>query len=251
MKATERPILFSAPMVRAILDGRKTVTRRIVKPQPVGPLMNVGSPSEKHGWHRLNGRPGGINQALSVWNWPAGSYLFSRDSQTQTTLVRDACPYGVDRLWVKESCWLLFADLYRGDGELEGVVRVDPRSQDPGDPPAVWCAVDGPLPAIPPNDHGWRWARRNSIHMPRYASRIMLDVVSVRVERLHDITEDDALAEGIDADGPIGNLRVALDMGYARYQFAALWDVINGKRAPWASNPWVWRVEFRRDGEVG
>ena len=226
----ERPILFSAPMVRAILDGRKTQTRRIVK---------GSSDVECDRWVAHDGlhTPASDELARGVFDPVGDAYR---------------CPYGEpgDRLWVRESCWLLFADYYTGDGERAGSARVVPGAREDGDPPAVWCAVDGPLPAIPPNDHGWRWARRNSIHMPRYASRILLDVVSVRVERLQDISEDDARAEGV-TPFPIGGEDCWSD-GTRRSAFEYLWGQINGfvgdpkARAPWASNPWVWVVTFKR-----
>ena len=80
----------------------------------------------------------------------------------------------------------------------------------------------------------------------RWASRITLEVVSVRVERLHEITEDDAAREGVTmADVAAGNLRVLGEMGPLRYQFAELWERIHGSGS-WTTNPWVWRVEFRR-----
>lgn len=221
--AKERPILFSAPMVRAILDGRKTVTRRILAAPVLAQVPHAG-------W---------------AWRAEGAEWIFRATSPSVAGGFKIRCPYGApgDRLWVKESCWLLFADYYTADGERAGAARAVPALQEPGDPPAVWCAVDGPLPDIPPNDYGWQWARRNSIHMPRYASRILLDVVSVRVERLHDISEDDARREGVEAEyrhGPCAH-----SVSY-RNPFRRLWDGINGERAPWASNPWVWRVEFRR-----
>jgi hypothetical protein len=175
----ERPILFSGPMVRAILDGQKTQTRRIVKPQP------------------------------------------SIEGQ-EPHLVR--CPYGVpgDRLWVRET-W--------GEG---GMTK-------PGDPASY--AADWP-------DAGAIRKWRPSIHMPRWASRIDLEVTAVRVERLQAITEEDARAEGAAhriARG--GDLSGALE-GETPIQHVAhfrdLWDSINGERTPWASNPWVWVVSFKR-----
>jgi hypothetical protein len=86
-----------------------------------------------------------------------------------------------------------------------------------------------------------RW--RPSIHMPRWASRITLEVAGVRVERLQEITPDDAIAEGVFGEG---RYNTQPGMPYPVATFAALWDSINDKRAPWASNPWVWVVEFRR-----
>jgi hypothetical protein len=87
---------------------------------------------------------------------------------------------------------------------------------------------------------------RSPLFMPRWASRITLEITDVRVERLQDIGEEDACAEGVAGDGPVGNMRVWSKMGRYRYQFADLWDAINGKRATWASNPWVFVVAFRK-----
>lgn len=177
----ERPILFSGPMVRAILDGRKTQTRRIVKPQP------KGTP-ELGGFGRL---------------WFDG-----RDDMN--------CPHGLpgDRMWVRET----FAIVNKDCG-----------------PVAVYCA-DG---EFQPDYIGHRWSP--SIHMPRWASRISLEVISVRVERLCGITEADAKAEG--AEPSI----VGADLDHLKYRagFQTLWESINGDGS-WALNPWVWVLEFKR-----
>jgi hypothetical protein len=140
------------------------------------------------------------------------------------------CPYGVpgDRLWVRES------------------LRVNEQGE--------WCYAENGAVVIPPHSTEqlatlWGPAQRNvrpSIHMPRWASRLTLEITDVRVERLQDIGEEDACAEGVAGDGPVGNMRVWSKMGRYRYQFADLWDAINGKRATWASNPWVFVVAFRK-----
>lgn len=197
----ERPILFSAPMVRAILDGRKSQTRR---------------------------------------------YLTSDTNFTCEELTQLKCRYGVpgDRLWVRET-WC--AVLPRKDGGLEynGARLVTPPD---GESVELWYRADGELgPISCLFDDGPRW--RPSLHMPRWASRLTLEVTSVRVERLQDISEEDAKAEGIgeakpwvfDGGGPA--------MGpTATHAFMRLWDSINGKRpgCAWQDNPWVWAVTFRR-----
>lgn len=166
----ERPIIFSGPMVRAILDGRKTQTRRVVK-------LNASGRAQRKGrnWHLAD---------------------------PECVL---ACPYGVpgDRLWVRET-W------QDGNG-------------------GIYYATDGNTAAP------WK----PSIYMPRWASRITLEVVSVRVERLNEIGEEDAIAEGSQCAGVPASLT-------NRGAFAKLWDSINAKTHPWASNPWVWVVEFKR-----
>jgi len=168
----ERPILCIAPMVRAILDGSKTQTRRVAKLTDTGRIKAVGSPRN---WH-----PDDPNALI-------------------------ACPYGQpgDRLWVRESisatvcaCGQDYCTgyIYRADGE-------------------------------PPTRLKWR----PSIHMPRAASRITLEIVSVRVERLLDISEADARAEGVASVS----------------EYFELWKSINGAAPSPENNPWVWVVEFK------
>lgn len=205
---TERPILFSGPMVRAILDGKKTVTRRIVKPQPA-------TEQTRHAWMRP-GVMGWTSQPV-----PAGEWHEVK------------CPYGEpgDRLWVKET-----------------IVRR--RSKGQHGPHAYYVADDARVTAFDNKDrdtpHKWPWQRDvlPSIHMPRRACRIVLDVVAVSVERLQDISEEDARAEGV-VPAPFCKAGRAAGLEHVD-AFESLWDDINGKTAPWASNPWVWRVAFRR-----
>lgn len=193
----ERPILFSAPMVRAILDGRKTQTRRVVRGQ-VGAL----------------------------------------DRGQPTIVGGPACPYGApgDRLWVRET-WAAIDE--RGEAVSRRTRHVD---QNCGDR-LVYRADDRVLTE--------QW--RSPLFMPRWASRITLEVTTVRVERLQAITEEDACAEGVtQTDGrwwdgaPHAVKGTPRALPTAREAFADLWDAINGKRAPWSSNPWVWVVSFRR-----
>lgn len=195
----ERPILFSGPMVRAILEGRKTQTRRIVKPQPDdnGLWFMRNAPldwrEDIHGdWNPWKGEtPNGDTWNGSVKCWPG------------------------DRLWVRETF---------GKIHYEGVDE---------HPTYFYRADETDAEA----DALIKW--RPSIHMPRAASRITLEVVSVRVERLQDIREDDARAEGV-GEGP--------QEGWVTgpvVAFADLWDSINGQDA-WLANPWVWVVEFKR-----
>lgn len=196
----ERPILFSGPMVRAILEGRKTQTRRVVKGRWL-PLVEAVM--------RVNGR----------WVWTTMDY----DLTT---------PYGEpgDRLWVRET-WAAF--------DLDWSWPGRPRDLSGGPWPNIVYRADDGL-----DEHGWkRW--RPSIHMPRWACRITLEVTDVRVERLKDITEDDAMAEGwIKRPDLSKDPEVHADA--CRDWFVDLWDSINAKRGyGWETNPWVWRIEFQ------
>ena len=218
----ERPILFSSPMVRAILDGRKTQTRRVVKPQPPADVTSAGvisSPDKD-----IDGE----------WSWLTGS---PGDSDSWDLVGDDLrCPYGVpgDRLWVREA--------WRALSEFDGL---KPRDLPEGSP-LLFEASGEKL--------DWQWGRyRHARFMPRWASRITLEVTDVRVERLRDIShkETDAQAEGVDyseREPPFPCWRAGPGFDYqptACDAFRDLWDSINGKTYPWKDNPWVWVVEFK------
>lgn len=202
---TERPILFNGAMVRAVLAGTKTQTRRIWKmPRSCSWYAALGGEQEGH-----------IQDDEGPW---CGSVDEVR------------CPYGRpgERLWVRETWnrfepWQGFS--YAADHEGFGIGPDD----DPDHVP----------------EHAVRW--KPSIHMPRAASRILLEVTEVRVERLQDISEADALAEGIQQlqDGfglADGSHFHAAD---PRQSYFSLWEAINGPGSVEA-NPWVWAVSFRR-----
>lgn len=186
----EKPILFSTPMVKAILDDRKTQTRRVIKPQP-------GDHPDDDG------------------------YMSS---------ILNRCPYQVgDILYVRET----WADL-RGMG-----FGNDPRTDKPWNFAYKADIKPGSESDRARIDFGVKW--RPSIHMPKEAARLLLTVKGVKVERLQDITEEDALKEGC--------LLVFLDGAVvisAKGKFHALWDSINGKKHPWGSNPYVWAISFER-----
>jgi len=224
---TERPILFSDAMVRAILAGTKTITRRVLTPQPheeTGPI-SVGR------YH-----PTVVRRGLEE----PGDERFGAHTSEQSW----PCPYGEpgDRLWVREA-W----SYYGGD---EYLYQCDPMavgfraSDDFGGRLIPGCR------SIP----GGRW--RPSIHMPRWASRLTLEVTSVRVERVQSITEDDARAEGCSGHDPepvaeggtIYAMKGRSSAPSPLAHFRALWDSINGARpgCSWADSPWVWVVGFRR-----
>lgn len=205
------PIIFGAESVRAILLGRKTVTRRVVKHFAHDPGCAA--------LHKFDGKVA----------------TFGHSIPDDPVPVEVKCPYPVGReLWVRET----WADVNNGPDEYPQIVyraeratawHDNHRTSDLHYLPSDWEPRDG------------RW--RSPIHMPRWASRITLDVTGVRCERLQEITERDAEAEGFEPFEPNG-----VD-GFdqtAWMRFRTLWDRVNVKRAPWASNPWVWCVDFRR-----
>lgn len=196
----ERPVLFSGPMVRAILEGRKTQTRRVMKPQPVGetPFFDRWARGDWDSRPFPYGRPGDhlwVRETwASVYDCPELPCCEDGSGKHRRTIYRATEPHEIDNFACSFSC----------------------SHDEPG------CA-------------SWR----PSIHMPRWASRLTLEVTGVRVERLQDISEEDARAEGLALEGLILP-------GHAAGCFSRLWDSINAKRASWASNPWVWVVSFRR-----
>jgi hypothetical protein len=233
----ERPIIFSAPMVRALLAGTKTQTRRVVKPQPPEILPayapKVYWPARDR--HMTHGDPDGA--AYLQFESP-GDY---DGAHVMRGGFGFRCPYGQpgDRLWVRET-W---------DFIPEG---------DPGTPSCAgiryWADAGYELRTPPSNYNPMLYGKervRPSIHMPRWASRITLEVTAVRVERLQDISEADALAEGVTPKwepGCSGRLMEALG-GFsfrpAASAYAELWEQINGPGS-WDANPWVWAIEFKR-----
>ena len=220
---TERPILFSAPMVRALLNGTKTQTRRAVKSIALarGEARGVRVAPNAFCYLDFDGVPG-----LS-WRPFGGSPTVPYPPEK----VVAACPYGApgDRLWVRET--------WRTERRFDSVApkAVPPRS-------LIQHAEEEPEP-----NHGVYGKTRPSIFMLRWASRITLEVTRIRVERLQAITEADAIAEGVDLkseawpDTP-GAIPISLKPTFA---YELLWKSINGADS-WKSNPWVWVVEFRR-----
>lgn len=212
----ERPILFNGPMVRAILAGQKTQTRRTAKKPVRHPdLGNLYAPG-----------------ALALEHEPQH-------------VIERACPYGRpgDRLWVRE------ATIKVEDHGYEGPVYVE---SDEGR-----AALEGGL-APDPDDctevEPYELRIRPSIHMPRSYCRILLEITGVRVERLQEINEADAIAEGVHPgskclrdDDAAGFHRIGRVRGdsFPIARYGALWEKINGPGS-WGDNPWVWVVEFRR-----
>lgn len=215
----EKPILFSGPMVRAILDGRKTQTRRVVKPQPVEMVRFLGADNE-----------------------PTWEFGWCPHERVITKHVR--CPYGLpgDRLWVRET----FSHCYNGAEAYQVIYASDGSRRDFS---YGTGATEEQLDWLERGMGQHGESGRPGIHLPRWASRITLEVTLVRVERLQEINARDAVAEGI----PLcehGFHYCTRGCQIPTQQFQRLWDSINAKRAPWSSNPWVWVIEFRPTPEA-
>lgn len=224
----ERPILFSAPMVRAILEGRKTATRRVVKPTGAVDIVPF----------------------IGRDNQPTGEFGWCQHPCYIEKHIR--CPYGQpgDRLWVKETFYAIGdVDGPAGSGQCWLHYRAD-ESNNLGDA-----------------DLQWRGPWTSPLFMRRRYSRITLEVTGVRVERLQDITPSQILAEGVQIPTtPEGQalIDISTKHGPARFlpklsgassddllraHWAALWVQINGIES-WHANPWVWVVEFKRVGQA-
>lgn len=200
----ERPILFSAPMVLALLDGSKTQTRRVVKPEGAVHIFQF----------RGTTAAAGADEPTGEWGWCGSERVVHKHIR---------CPYGQpgDRLWVRETWRERVPDQ---DGRILDY-RADHFSEDPCNEP-------------------WK----PSIYMPREASRITLEIASVRIERLNDISEADARAEGVTPQSN-GRYHCGFDDGKVECRspvtaYAWLWNSINGLDS-WSANPWVWVVEFK------
>jgi hypothetical protein len=230
----ERPILFSGPMVRAILDGSKTQTRRVITDQP------WKHPGGKYEPHDPFVHADGI-----TWGWMSGVVSYTENDQR--------CRYGApgDRLWVREAHAVL--DM-RSDVTDFAVAR-EPRGEWPAS--VTYLADDSTLwfPNVDARD--WRIGfdndhviRRPSIHMPRWACRLVLELTDVRVERVQAITNDDAVDEGCLGGGePFrdGEGEWRVPNVSPRDEYRALWDSLNAKRGfGWDVNSWVWVLSFRR-----
>lgn len=239
----ERPILFSAPMIRALLDGRKTQTRRVIAPQPE-PWATGWS------WHTRQQRldRGGFGIAAGFGDF--GSWIALH------------CPHGAvgDRLWVRETFTLQtcvdgeeppFADSRpirrRPESDWEGLLPLwtQPhyRATDPA--PDLCCESES-CAHCRDHDAGPHW--RPSIFMPRWASRILLEIETVRAERVQAIPFYDIRAEGVSCpehDFPDGFC--TSECPTLRSAFVSLWKSLNEKRGyGWDVNPWVWAITFRR-----
>lgn len=199
----ERPVLFNAEMVRAILDGRKTQTRRVMTPQPVLENVFMGGANQQSWTHKGTATPAG---------W----------------LMHNMCPFGQvgDRLWVRETFMdLTGTGIEASTGQFEGYAyRADTPAGSHGDETR--------------KEYKLKWTP--SLHMPRKACRLVLEITGVRVERLNDINNDDAKAEGV-----IPMPCAAEKIIGSKLAFAELWSSIYGAES-WQANPWVWVITFRR-----
>lgn len=249
----ERPVLFSGPMVKALIDGRKTQTRRMVKPQPEPDFRTV---KQDGGGHWI------------WWSGPdrPGLGEFTRRAYPNGEGVR--CPYGRagERLWVKET----FARR----------LDVDPKEEPEKARHYALCRADG-TGLDEPHWHSYPHRWTPAIHMPRWASRLTLEITEVRVQRLGEISEEDAVAEGIRvrpgddlSHGKVGyqgcypglyhmaagdglcccsavkpprtDVRYGTRLSPPLCAFREIWDSINARRDySWESNPWVWCIAFR------
>lgn len=203
----ERPIIFNNEMVRAILDGRKTQTRRVIKPQPTKWLKYQLTSRD---WITFQGNDDPDD--LCVWK----------------------CPYGVpgDRLYVRET-WQICS--------REEVIPGEPTIPWAHNPEQLVVVYRASSQEVNPDHPEWgrsRW--RPSIHMPKWAARLWLEITDIRVERVQDISEDDARAEGVINDPVVPWVDQPITW------FSRLWNSINEKRSyGWDVNPWVWVVTFR------
>ena len=213
-----KPILFNTEMVRAILDGRKTVTRRVVKPQPPEDFLHCQKAHDGSCWW-WNDRDG--DDDMMRW-WPSydngltpsyrpGDILYVRETWALHE-CNDRLPISCKKTEAGRDCYI-----YRADG------------------------VSGRTPCgVHPSPHPWR----PSIHMPREAARIFLRVTAVRVERLQNITPTECVSEGLEQE------LVGVGGNFIRGAFSDLWDstIKPADRAlyGWAANPWVWVVAFER-----
>lgn len=229
--AKDRPILFSSTMVRALLEGDKTQTRRVMKPQPS--VHENGS----YSWNgKLGGFVGFAGTHIEGFPKHAASY----------------CPYGKvgDLLWVRET----FAAsgfgsferfYYRADGESQFMGTMKESNGNITDYYTDYWVRNGE------KRKGSEW--KPSLHMPRRANRITLEIVNVRVERLHAISDQDCFSEGVGGeDDEYYNRAEHYSLGGSSVEggsvekcaFIGLWCSING-RDSWEANPWVWVVEFK------
>lgn len=239
---SDKPILFSAPMVRALLDGRKTQTRRILKPWPgmqakwltaetlhTSPSCHLTTVDGHLGAQMQHPMAGTIQNGIAI------------DTLSPLTWVRLPYTHG-DRLWVREAHYMT------DDGYSEYAVF----AEDHGDVAAHLAEMQTLMASHPNVDWSKHLRLRSPIHMPRWASRLTLIVTDVRVQRLQDISRGDAVAEGIEQDPATMAFWGADGQGvggattlwaHASMAFRDIWNSIHGPAA-WGANPWVCAISF-------
>ncbi len=235
----EKPIIFSTPMVQAILEGKKTMTRRVIKPQPIAQIVPDDKPRkdepmafwvDNKNWKKPYVEAGDIlwvREAFRVGAWRNNGFRLAFDYKASPE--------------IKKTPWVYFAEETYQKYESDIFKYLLNNNL-----PNIWAPGESPLPWQP------------SIHMPREAARIFLKVTNVRVEQVQDITEEDAKAEGSYLDRceclPRKNDKTPIEKLFRQTwchihgeEFKYLWDSLNAKRGfPWEDNPWVWAIEFRR-----
>ena len=217
------PILFNTEMVRAILDGRKTVTRRLVKPQPKSKLCYTFAGSDCGTW--------GYPSKTAHESW-GEEYRLPDNITKEDFGKRWNPPYHTDDVLYVRETW---APIYPGkeSNEVCGYIYKEDSLEE----------YDNRYPDGEDYQWGGKW--RPSIHMPKEAARIWLKVTDVRVERLQDITSEQICREGVEVEYPH-----ALNGEEQRYAFSTLWNSTVKKsdldRYGWNANPWVWVIEFER-----
>lgn len=210
----ERPILFSREMVAALLADKKKQTRRVVKPRHIAYARGSAERDFDSIGSIRPGKSGELNAFLA--SFPGVS------------IGQMNCPYGLvgDRLYVRER-WYAVEVPGQGIGNAFAVFEDE-----------IIEGIPTPKELRPLRKKPRKFGCKPSIHLPRFASRIKLEITAVRVERLQAIRHRDAIAEGVEYD-------VSKADGAPLARFQALWNSINGTHA-WASNPWVWVIEFKR-----
>lgn len=215
----ERGMIFNGGMVRAILDGRKTQTRHALTPRHLKMIEAASLIGECY---------------------PLES---GADHENSQSYYREWCPFGIvgDRIWVRETYQGPLFDYEQMEAYLEDGSKFEKPEF------CVYKADGKPAPEFFDADDNLHCRWRPSIHMPRWASRITLEITGVRVERLNDISDEDAKAEGVPKSHkfPDTYLTPKGDFADADIAFQRLWESIHGEEN-WQANPWVWVIEFKR-----
>lgn len=219
----ENPILFSTPMVQAICDNRKRMTRRICKHQTwsFSELNDVNSNGITQKKDRSVSCPYGqvgdvlwVREAWRLVGWNFEQGLMTIEYKDGNMLICKAYDLNEDSMWLLDQVEAL---------ETKGYIKPSPTEKD------AFVFTDKKL------------AFKPSIHMPKSAARIWLKITKIKVERLQDISEEDAMNEGVEYEWYDQSRNIKIEA--AKSLFKKLWQVINGRES-WEANPWVWAIEF-------